>query len=112
MTDKMFLKLWQDALAQKNRELYIAEYGYPDWFGEISRDAAEVVSVLEVIHDAAHMTIRELIEKAGMTQAAFACHFCIPLRTVEDWATGKRKCADYIRLMMAKELGLLNIAAG
>lgn len=107
MTDKLFARLWEDALKQSNRELYIGEYGYPDWFDEISTDASELVRILENIHDVAHMSVRDIITASNLTQRAFAVKFCIPLRTVEDWATGKRKCADYIRLMFAKNLGLI-----
>ena len=45
MTDKLFYKLWTDAIAQPDREMYISEYGYPEWFNEISDDAAEITSV-------------------------------------------------------------------
>ena len=47
MTDKLFNRLWQDALVQPNEELYIGEYGYPDWFDDISTDAAVVVETLQ-----------------------------------------------------------------
>lgn len=109
MEEKMFYRLWRDALDQPNKEMYIGEYGYPDWFDEISLDASEIVNTLGNIHDIAHMSIRAMIKAAELTQSAFAIKFCIPLRTVEDWATGKRKCADYVRLMIAKELRLLQL---
>ena len=109
MTDKLFAKLWQDALAQKNLELYIAEYGNPDWFDEISTDLATVNDILTNIHKVAHMSIRDIIISAGLTQAAFAIKFCIPIRTVENWATGQRECKDYDRLMFATLLGLLYV---
>lgn len=105
-------KLWKDALAQPNKEMYIAEYGYPDWFDEISRDTNEIIQMLGNIHDIAHMSIRDIISKSGMTQSAFSIKFCIPLRTIEDWATDKRKCADYIRLMLSKELGFISKLGG
>lgn len=105
MSDNLFFRLWQDALAQPNKELYIAEYGYPDWFDEISTDASEIIQTLENIHEMAHMNVKDIISKSGLTQAKFAIKFCIPLRTVEDWATGKRKCADYLRLLFARVLG-------
>lgn len=111
MTDKLFAKLWQDALAQPDKELYIVEYGFPDWFDEISTETSEVIQILESIHDVSHMTIKDIIAKAGLTQAAFAVKFCIPLRTVEDWAAGRRKCADYTKLMIAKSIGLLYLGA-
>lgn len=107
MTDKLFYKLWTDAIAQPDREMYISEYGYPEWFNEISDDAAEITSVLCNIHDAAHMSVREIIKEFGLTQAAFAEKFCIPLRTVEDWVREKSKCADYYRLMLMQFLGVI-----
>lgn len=39
--------------------------------------------------------IRELCQEYGLTQRALADRFGIPLRTVEDWSTGKRKPPDY-----------------
>ena len=107
MTDKLFYKLWCDALAQPDCELYIAEYGYPEWFDEISSDTDLIVAELTKIHRAAHMTIREMIEHEGLSQAAFAYRFCIPLRTIENWATGVRACPDYVRLLIERQLGII-----
>ena len=30
MTDKLFYKLWKDALEQPDRDMYIGEYGFPE----------------------------------------------------------------------------------
>lgn len=108
MTDELFCKLWKDALAQPDQELYIAEYGYPDWFDEISEDTDKIVGILGNIHSVAHMGIKDILSASGLTQRAFATKFCIPIRTVEDWAAGRRKCADYGRLAYAKLLGMLS----
>lgn len=107
MNDKLFAKLWADALAQPNKDMYVSEYGYPDWFDDISPDTEKVVATLENIHTVAHMSVRELISASGLTQPDFANKFCIPLRTIENWATQKRNCADYIRLMIARQLDLI-----
>ena len=107
MTDKLFAKLWQDALSQPDCELYIAEYGYPDWFDEISEDVNEAVSTLSAIHRVANMSVREMLSESGLTQSAFAVKFCIPLRTVENWAAEVNKCPDYTRLLIARQLELL-----
>lgn len=107
MTDKLFNQLWRDALAQPDKELYIGEYGYPDWFDEISSDPQELVNILENIHDVAHMSLRDILRQAGLTQAAFSTKFCIPIRTVEDWSSGKSKCRDYDRLLFCRILGIL-----
>lgn len=53
------------------------------------------------------LTIREICAAANLTQAALAARFQIPKRTVEDWCTGRRTCAPYIRLMMCELLGLI-----
>lgn len=106
MTD-LFNKLWKDALSQPDKELYIAEYGYPDWFDEISEDPEEITAILGNIHDVANMTIKEMVKRSGFSQAGFAEHFCIPKRTVESWCMGERSCPDYVRLMIARQLGYL-----
>ena len=41
-------------------------------------------------------TIRSLRKAAGLTQAAFADYFGIPLRTIEDWETMRRSCTPYL----------------
>lgn len=107
MTDKLFQSLWKDALSQPSKEMYICEYGYPDWFDEISQDPQEIVEILGNIHDVAHMPLKEIIKNSGMTQAGFATKFCIPIRTIQDWVSGKNKCRDYDRLMFCRILGIL-----
>lgn len=52
------------------------------------------------------MTIREILTAAGMTQTALAKRFDIPLRTVQNWATGQRECPVYIRKMIIEILRL------
>lgn len=63
---------------------------------------------LRTIYTAATRTMREIISAAEMTQAAFAEHFCIPRRTVEDWCRGVRECPLYTRLLMQQCLGLFD----
>ena len=82
MRARLFEKLWADALAQPDKELYIAEYGYPDWYDEISQDPDEITAILR---------------------------YGIPRRTVDDWTSGRNRCADYMRLLLARDLGLISI---
>ena len=42
------------------------------------------------------MTIKELRLSARMTQKQFAGYFNIPLRTIENWETGKRNPPEYV----------------
>lgn len=107
LTKDLFFKLYHDAKNRPNCELYIAEYGYPDYFDDISNDATEVVRQLTEIHKLAHMTVKEMIAAAGMSQTTFAKYFDIPLRTVQEWCGGRRQMPEYLKLMAAEILGLL-----
>lgn len=106
MESKLFNHLWRDALAQPNEEIYIAEYGYPDWFDEINTNIDEVVATLQKIHKVAHITVAELVELAG-GRVLFCEKFCVPDKTVQGWIYSGKKCPDYLRLLFARELGLL-----
>ena len=45
-------------------------------------------------------SIREICEQYGLTQRALAQRFGIPLRTVEQWCTGRRQAPDYVVAMI------------
>ena len=45
-------------------------------------------------------TIKELRAQTGMSQRAFAERFGIPVRTVEQWCTGKRQPPEYVVAMI------------
>ena len=40
--------------------------------------------------------LKELRTSIGMSQVSFAKEFGIPVRTIEDWESGKRTVRDYI----------------
>lgn len=50
------------------------------------------------------MTIKEICEKYGFSQTALAKRFGIPLRTVQDWHSGRRNPPDYVVNMMVEIL--------
>lgn len=111
MKDELFSKLWNDALDQPSEELYIAEYGYPDWFEEIGGNAYEVVKTLKNIYTAAHMPFKDIIAKSGLSRADFCRRYCLTKSTVDKWASGDRNCPDYYRLLICRELGILDVEA-
>lgn len=41
-------------------------------------------------------TIKEVCEKYQLTQSALARRFSIPLRTVQDWHSDRRKPPEYL----------------
>lgn len=62
---------------------------------------------LSDIWELAHLSMRELVSRAGMSQTAFAKGAGIPLRTVQDWCGEKRACPVYVRFLLVEHYGLL-----
>lgn len=58
------------------------------------------------LQDAANLTIKDIRAATGLSQAAFAKHFNIPRRTVENWESGTNVCPIYVRLLLAQVVGL------
>lgn len=62
-------------------------------------DRADTAGVEEV-------TIKALCEKYGLGQTALARHFGIPLRTVQDWYSGRSNPPPYVITMLDRLLSL------
>lgn len=62
---------------------------------------------LSAIWDIAHLSMRELVARVGLSQTAFAKGAGIPLRTVQDWCSEKRMCPAYVRFLLAEHYKLL-----
>ena len=50
------------------------------------------------------MGIKEARLNAGFTQKEVSDLLGIPLRTIENWETGKRKCPDYVERLVVDKL--------
>lgn len=59
------------------------------------------------IWDLAHLPMRELVARTGLSQTAFAKQAGIPRRTVQDWCGEKRACPAYVRFLLAEHYNLL-----
>lgn len=108
MTDKLFFSLFSVALSSPNRDAFVSVWSLSPVWGDAS-DAgipADRIDLLARIWDAAHLTIRDIRQHTGLSQAAFATRYCIPTRTLEDWERGARSCPDYLRLLLAQVTGL------
>lgn len=55
---------------------------------------------------AAARSVKDICQRAGMTQNAMADYFDVPRRTFGNWCTGARECPEYTKLMMQELLGL------
>lgn len=79
----------------------------------VSDDASDCIDLdaekerLSVIWDLAHLSMRELVDRTGLSQTAFAKRAGIPLRTVQNWCAGSRDCPAYVRFLLAEHYKLL-----
>lgn len=62
---------------------------------------------LSTVWDVAHLSMRELVARTGLSQTAFAKQAGVPLRTVQDWCGEKRACPTYVRFLLAEHYNLL-----
>ena len=109
--NKIFVKLWRGAEKECDKREYIRKYSSAtsnDYinFKSIGLEYEEVLYLLNEIHDKQHLEFKEILEAVRKRKSDIANTFCIPIRTVEEWYTGKNKCASYIRLMMLKHYRL------
>lgn len=107
MTDKLFCTLFAAALTSADRDAFVSDWSLSSVWGD-APDAdipADRIDLLARLWDAAHLTIRDIRQHTGLSQAAFATRYCVPTRTLEDWERGVRSCPDYLRLLLAQAVG-------
>lgn len=108
LPDKLFYELFGAAIKTADRDAYVSDWALSSAWGDApeAEIPANRVEELGQLWDAAHLTIRDIRAHTGLSQAAFAVRYCIPRRTVENWESGDRQCADYTRLLLAEAVGL------
>lgn len=104
---KRFQEIVSACEEQPDRDLFLVEYGIPQWIlNEVTDSEGKAVELITAIHTVVHMTAAELVKASGMTQTKFAARFMIPLRTVQNWSGGQRTMPRYEKFMFAVILGL------
>ncbi len=48
------------------------------------------------------MTISEMRKRLNVSRAEFSRKYNIPVRTLENWESGKSKCPDYVRQLLER----------
>ena len=106
LTDKQFSAALQEAAAYDDPDAFASDVATSDIFGASEDELPALAAELRPIWRYAHITVREIVQHTGLTQANFAQRFAIPLRTLESWIGGTNACPPYTRLMLAKLCGL------
>lgn len=110
MTDKQFYSIFSDALSNESasREAFVSDWALSSIWDDGQDIPEDRIAEIGDIWDVAHLTICDIRQYTGLSQAKFATRFCIPRRSIEDWESGARKCPDYLRLLLAQTVGLYN----
>ena len=114
LPDRIFHRIWCTAVEEKDRATFLAKMISGDGKTAIRPekyriDAVLWYDVLRGIHDAANLNMAEIVKMSGKKKAEISHYFCIPIRTLEDWCSGKSIPPSYVRLMLLREYGLINI---
>ena len=48
------------------------------------------------------MEIKEIREISGVSRAEFSRKYGIPVRTLEDWESGRRNCPNYVSSLLLR----------
>lgn len=117
LPDKAFRKIWDKANSGVTLEEYIriftdssADKPYVD-FEKYYIDYIESLDLLKAVYESAQLSFSDILEKSEKRKAEISDMFCIPIRTVEEWYSGKNRCSSYIRLMLLKQFHLLSLGS-
>ena len=109
----VFYKMWHLAGDFGNKYDYIRHFtsvfskDYID-SNKFEMPADQYISILMQVHKLHQISIKELVERSGLTKAGFGYKYCIPIRTIEEWYK-EDKSPDYVRLFILKDLGLFQL---
>lgn len=111
MTDKQFYMIYSETPNYANPDSFASDVA----LSSLNPDDPEqevymaFADQLRTLWHVANDSFKALLERMGLNQTQCATRFCIPLRTVQDWASGKSSASPYIRLMMAELTGLVRL---
>lgn len=109
MTDHQFYVCWGECSSYSDRDAYISDLALSSMWDDDENDdiPTERLDQLGRIWDVHHMTMRDLHKASGLTQAKFAERFLVPRSTVEKWDMALQTPPDYVKILIARDLGLI-----
>lgn len=113
--DALFYDLWIKAEKSPDKNEYIADIlaGLPKkaktfmYDNKITTD--QFVRILDNIYGLSHLEFRQIVTMSGKRKSEIRDIFCMPIRTIEDWYSGKNRCPAYVRIMVMKQFHLLRL---
>lgn len=87
MDYQTFKGLYAEAFNYTNVDEYVLHHDWSEWMNDYQEN--EIGTLLQTIYQMAHDPLKDIREHQGLSRAAFARQFDIPIRTVENWEYGK-----------------------
>lgn len=111
MTNKQIHMLFGEAAAYTDPAAFASDAAISCLNPEDTEQAIDLqlYEQLQILWQVANAPFKDFLVLLGLNQAKCAERFCIPLRTVQDWAGERRTPPPYVRLMMAEAAGVLQI---
>ncbi len=108
MTDKLFYVIFTDALGVADRDAFISDWALSSVWGDAEDAEIPASRLLELgmIWDVAHASFADIVKASGLKLVDFAARFAIPYRTAQNWKHGERECPAYVRLLLARAVGM------
>ena len=110
--DRVFHKLWNAVDDYDLSDQYVSSlstdtsiFNY-DAYGITYQ---ECLYLLRELYEAKNMSFKDLLEAAGAKKSDISHIFCIPIRTIEDWYSGKNRTPSYIKLMILRQFHMLDL---
>ena len=110
MKQEIVVRMWAAAPCVKDRLEFLSEYALSPCWGDNDMveddELCERAKACGHVWDVAHMSIKEIREAAGMSQAMLSKRLAIPQPTIWAWEAGE-ECPDYVRFMVALLTGVI-----
>ncbi len=69
----------------------------------------ETLFIYKEIFDCYNTSFAKIMELASVSNSDIRDIFNIPIRSIEEWKSGRNKCPDYIRLMLLRFFHLISL---
>ena len=110
--DRIFHKLWDSIDDFSDQDDYVSSFSSDNSvfkYDSFGITYSECIYLLKSLYKAKNMTFKEITEAAGAKKSEISHIFCIPIRTVEDWYSGKNRTPSYVKIMVLKHFHMLDL---
>lgn len=114
--DLVFHELWDAAFKSSSQHEYLKEFGATQCKTSRKLEKCGIsvefrYTLLSTIYEYAQKPFSQIIKKLALTNAQFSHAYCVPIRTVEDWVSGKGSCPSYVKLFIYRQNGIKYLPA-